>query len=170
MHLKHRSAVLAAGYVFLAACGRDNPAGEDARPGFTDYQCVEQPCGPAGYSPSQPKASFSKLSEVTVTNFGSFSRTVSWGSKSEAIANVEFTTVRSELWRAIGCSSYVHLYTREASGAGSPLTLWASGNFQDGTYPKVAYSVNGYHSFTPVPGATGGGSFTSGYGTACLVP
>jgi hypothetical protein len=102
---------------------------------------------------------------VWVNRGGTLLKEVTLTTWSQAGANVAFTTLDASFRNVgaqsgAGCNNTTQEFdSSHSSGSGNPLTLQASrvANYL-GT---IKWEVWGTHGFTPVSGATGGGSFFS---------
>jgi hypothetical protein len=132
-------------------------------------ECQPIDPGPVGPTPTGAVAQFSYGSSASgpiwVNRGGILLKEVTLTSWSQAIANVASTSLSASFRNVgaesgYGCGNASQQFDSSySSGSGSPLLLQASrvANYL-GT---IKWEVTGTHSFTPVSGATGGGTFYS---------
>jgi hypothetical protein len=169
---KTRMVLTMAAALALGACDAGTVAGPDARSGgarFVDDQCPSgQVCWeppPGDTTTPTPKAEYRYYSGVDGSVFGS-SKSVSMGGVSESIRNVASLTLDTRFYFASICASNPPQVARQTkSGTGSPKMLVTSWGITYSASAVYSFGVRSTHSFTAVPGATGGGGpFTSNDG------
>lgn len=153
------------GAVITTQCPAYMPA-EDGEPETSAaYNCFD-PYYPEPTPPTPTvTAGFSFGSDATAISIlpGTTLKTLTLSSFSQALSNVSFTTLDAS-FRNVGAQTSCYntagqFDSSHASGAASPLYLSASRN--PAWQGVIRWQVNGTHGFSPVSGATGGGTFYS---------
>lgn len=171
--MQHRLATLATiaiAALALSACDGATvlePAAAGAR--FTDNQCPpgevcwEEPPGDTTTAPMV--AEYRYYSDIPAGTEGIWKK-VRMYAVSQSYRYVASSTLDARFHRDYGCLSQSATPTQvdrvTRSGSGSPLKLEAS-HFVQYTSEINTFTVKSTHSFTPIPNATGGGSFNSSW-------
>jgi hypothetical protein len=157
----------------LAGCdggGPTAPAGPKAPHNVCEVNRIRTTCGPVPHVPGDtvtppttpPAASFKYYQIHAFYYNGSGIKTAEVGAESDSYANVAYTLADAYITGA-NCATNVDIQTwhRIASGYGSP--YYAAAGFQfvyPGNSTYIKWKINSTHTFSPVAGATGGGTFT----------
>lgn len=157
---------LACAALVLAGCeGSAVTAPEDPRLALCS---TSGECGPSdGKDPltvTTTKAATYEYGSQARTSAGSYHEQVELWTTSNALANVASTTVEGRFYATVlGCGSDTWSFRirDHKTAPGSPVYLTVSAIFRHAWNESHAYKVLGFHTFVPVTGAEGGGTFTS---------
>ncbi|HEX2187533.1 MAG TPA: hypothetical protein VHG51_01485 [Longimicrobiaceae bacterium] len=158
-----------AGCAVLALAGCEGPAvtaPEDARPGLCS---TSGECGPTDGRDPPADTTTTTVARYTYgsnarVSYGSYHEQAELWTTSNALAGVASTTVEGRFYATeLGCGTdtWAFRIRDHKTAPGSPAYLTVSATFRHPWNESHAYRVLGFHSFTPAPGAQGGGSFTS---------